>query len=245
MSDFLATCNTGDLRTDPKTFREVWCVRCSQPKCSLAQFAQTDPMARRQATWREEFFGKPQADLTIPKFALIAGLNFQDMLETAIKREVSEQRGDWSVPEINITDGRIVRAPASTTRQVEDAVRQLSRSSRPVQEEILVPEENDAVETVDLPVEEPGPPPAFSQPRRAVTESTTPVGDPPAAPPKVAPRPRAGNTPDQGEVMIGGAPRPTSRPAPAPEVDPWAPPPKPKHTVVQPGATITLGGGKK
>lgn len=42
--------------------------------------------------------------------------------------------------------------------------------------------------------------------------------------------------------MIGGDPVPVERESAKPEVDPWAPPPKPKHQVVEVGATITLGG---
>jgi hypothetical protein len=246
MADLLAQCNSGKLRTNPKEFQEVWCVRCSQPGCDLAKFAQTDPMARRQATWREEFFGKPQADTRIPKFAQIAGLDFKDMLEKAVKLEVSTRRGDWSVPEINISDGRIIQAPEATARQVEEAVRQLHQATQPfpTQEEPLASEEFVAGEPDDPPVEEIEPPPLEPEQPREVVESTPPVEELPAAPPsQKLIVPRAGNTPDRGEVMLGGAPAPSARPRPQPEADPWAPPPKSTTKVVKKGATIVFGAG--
>jgi len=231
MSDFLSECNSGDLRIDPKTFRETWCVRCSRPECDWAGFAKNDPMAIRNATWRERFFGDNAADLSVPEFARINALDFPNMLQKAMKLEISARRGDWSVPDIElpITDGRIVRASGDTATQVDEAVRRL-RTSPNEQEQFL------AEETPEPEVED-DPPPAESEPPQQQLFSPEP---PKKAPPTS--QPAAGNTPDRGEVMIGGAPAASSREPPRPEADPWAPPLKPKHRVVEVGATITLGG---
>jgi len=239
MSDFLATCNSGKIRVSPNEFRQVWCARCSQPKCSLAEFAATDPMAHRQATWRQEFFGKPQANLSIPKYAQIAGLDFKDLLNKAVRLEISQKRGDWSVPEIDITDGRVVQAPDETVKQIDEAVRQLNQN-RP--EDVSALEDDDAGNPGDLSVDEPEPPVEEPQPQQEVAAPAAPVGKVPASPPKPMTAPSTGNTPDRGEIMLGGAPRPVDRLKP-PE-NPWAPKPKPKYTIVEPGATIVLGGKK-
>ena len=220
MSDYLATCNSGKLRTDPKAFTALWCKRCQRKDCDLAEWAKLDPMARRQATWREHYFGMPQADTAIPKFAQIAGRDFKDLLHKAVKLEISAQRGDWSVPELEINDGKVVQAPEDTTRQVDEAVRQLTRP----QDE---PDESD-----DLPLEEPAPPPEEPAP--------DPDPDPPVRRPKPVFPVKGGNTPDVGEQMVGGASKP---PPPKKAKDPWAPPPKPKHLIVKAGATITFGAG--
>jgi hypothetical protein len=196
-------------------------------------------MAARQATWREHYFAMDQADLSLPKFAQIAGLNFKDMLQKAVKLEISTRRGDWSVPEIDITDGRIVQAPSTTTDQVEDAVRQLRGA----------PEEDDPVREADYAGKMGDPEwdetePPEQEPEQLQEDDPPPEvrSDPPAAPPvrSVVP-PRAANTPDQGEIMIGGGPTPNLRERPATEVDPWAPPPKSKIRKVEVGATITFG----
>ncbi len=226
MSDFLADCNSGELRIDPKTFTETWCVRCSRADCGLAGFAKNDLMAIRNATWRERYFGDNQADLSIPKFAEIAGINFPNMIKKAVQRAVSEGRGDWSVPEIEITDGRIVQASLGTTKQVDEAVRQLRRPEEFIEAD--EPEydepEYDEPEYDEPEYDEPEPPPD-SEPRRG---------------PPVQARPAHGNTPDQGAVMIGGSPAPVKKTA----ADPWAPPAAPTHTVVEVGATIKFGGSK-
>jgi hypothetical protein len=241
MSDFLSECNSGKLRTkDIQGFQQTWCVRCSRPECDLAQFALTDPMARRQATWRERYFGLPQADIHIPKFAQIAGLDFPDLLQKAVKLEISARRGDWSVPEINISDGLIVPASPASANQVEEAVRQLRR---PVGNDPAW-EEDGSVENGDLLPDENEPPEEEIEDLQGFEAPSEEPGEPPVAPPskKQIVQPRGGNTPDQGEIMLGGGPAPSSRPRPAAESDPWAPPPRSNVKVVEVGATITLGG---
>lgn len=233
MADLLRECNAGELQTDPKTFRDTWCVRCSRPECNLAGFAKSDPMAARNATWRERFFSTPGADLRLPKYAQIARLDFPNLLQKAMKLEVSERRGDWSVPEIPVLDGVIQRAPPDTTSQVDDARRKLL-AGKGVLLDPQPPEaeedEEDEEEVIadDEEAEEPAPEPKVPLP---------PVG-------KVLPQPVGRNTPDPGEVMLGGGPVPPSgRPRPAPEADPWAPPPKPSVTIVKSGAKIQFGVG--
>jgi len=244
MSDYLAGCNSGNLRIDPKTFRQTWCVRCSRADCDLAEFAKNDPMAYRQATWQERFFDPTQADLSIPKFAMISRLDFPDLLQKAMKLEISERRGDWSVPEINISDGLIISAGPETLRQVEDAVQQL-RSGRTEPYDAALDEDASDPEFGDYDAEwEGGPADEDVRPEDEGDEDELDGGvrDGFEKSPLVV-RPTARNTPDPGEVMIGGGPTATFRTPPAPEIDPWAPPPKPVNKVVKTGATIRFGSG--
>ena len=244
MSDHLSECNSGDLRIDPKTFTTTWCDRCSQRGCDLAGYANNDPMAVRNATWRERFFNAEQADLGIPKFAQIAKLDFPNLLQKAMKLEISSRRGDWSVPEIAITDGRIVRTDQDTADQVEDAVRALSHQLDPPQELVPAPEEVETPTEAGRPEppSDPPPPPVSQTPVTTGPSEVSTEGQPPSGNAQQD-RPRSRNTPDRGDVMIGGAPAVSGRAQPAPETDPWAPPPKAKHRVVKAGATVQFGAG--
>jgi len=247
MADHLRECNSGELRIDPKTFTTTWCVRCSQPGCDLAGFAKDDLMAARNATWRDRFFNAEQADIALPKFALIAKLDFPDMLAKAMRLEISEQKGDWSVPEIPITDGRIVRADPDTAEQVDEAIRALAagphRHEEDEDDEFVAPEEYDEPDSPDhhSPVSEPPSEPPPETPEESATSEDDRGPAPPAR--KAQSKPRERNTPDRGEVMIGGGPVEVRREPPTPETDPWEPPPKPEHRVVKAGAKIRFGSG--
>jgi len=244
MSDHLSECNSGDLRIDPKTFTTTWCDRCSQRGCDLAGYANNDPMAIRNATWQDRFFNAEQADLGIPKFAQIAKLDFPNLIQKAMRLEISARRGDWSVPEIAITDGRIIQTDQDTALQVEEAVRALSHRLDPAQELAPAPEEVGSSEAPDRPepLSNPPPPPVSDTPATA-GDSEEPTDAPPPSRNAQQARPVGRNTPDRGEVMIGGAPMASGRAHPTPEVDPWAPAPKAKHRVVKPGATVRFGAG--
>ena len=238
MANYISECNSGKLRVDPKTFRQTWCVRCSRPDCEFAEFAREDPMAYRQATWRERYFGDNQADMAVPRFARIAAIDFPDLLRKAVRLEISERRGDWSVPEIK--DDRRVKASPLTTEQVDEEDRWLGykqeetfradseglpfgvEDHRPTESESPYPEEN--VSPAVTPHPDGGKDPREHSNRKAVVQ-----------------RPSARNVPDCGEVMLGGSPVPTKRLAPVEERDPWAAPPKPKYTVVKTGASIQFG----
>jgi hypothetical protein len=239
MADFLLQCNSGDLKTDPKTFQETWCVRCSQVNCSLAGYAKEDLMAVRNATWRQKFFGAPQADLRIPEFAQIAKLDFPNLVEKAVKLEISERRGDWSVPDVNIPvlDGVIRPASPDTNEQVDEAVRKLmgQREAPPVlDEEETFPVEEQKME----------PDPASTYVEQVTSPPSAPTDTVPPRPQKSEQpfMPASTNVPSQEGIMLGGAPRPkTASPAPPEETDPWAAPAKPKVRVIKPGTRIQFG----
>lgn len=241
MGDYLHECNNGKLRVDAVSFQETWCVRCSRQGCALAAFARTDPMAHRQATWRERYFGNNEADLNVPEYARIAAIDFPNLFRKAIKMEISRKRGDWSVPEISISDGRLVTASSETTDHVDEAVRQLRTGNS--EELPSASEEYDATLGHDLHWEESDPP---AQEIEEEPEDEGPIAPPvqPDIPPSravIKARPRTANTPDRGDVMIGGDSAPSERAQPPVNSSPWAPPPKSKYKIVEAGATIVLG----
>lgn len=244
MVDFFRECNSGDLKIDPKTFTETWCVRCHRPDCDLAELARLDPMAERNATWRKRFFGAQQADLSVPKYAQVAQLDFPDLLRKAMKLEVSERRGDWTVPEIPVLDGRIERAPKDTTSHVDAAVRSLA--SRGVSLILDEPEpdltEPDDEDDSGLEDDE-----EDLEPEDSDSDLPEPDIRVPIQPRPVQAPPSSRNTPDPGEVMIGGAPAPAAqqRGRPMAETDPWAPAPQPTVVIVKSGAKIQFGAGGK
>ena len=243
MVDLLRECNSGDLKTDSKTFQETWCARCSHGQCDLALFAKLDPMAVRNATWEDRYFRTPKADLTIPKFAEIAHRDFPNLLQKAMKLEISDRRGDWSVPEIPVLDGQIEVMPSQMTEHLDNAVHRLSKRdplelSKPPPEAFPEdPPEPDVYNLVDVGEEDPDP----------ISEPPGPLEEAPAIPPSRTPLPPPSgrNTFDPGEVMVGGAPSEGSRPTPEPEVDPWAPKSAPGVVIVKTGAKIQFGVGGK
>ncbi len=241
MPDFLRDCNSGELKIDNKTFTDTWCAKCRRPDCDLAALAKIDPMAQRNATWREKFFGATEADLSIPKFAQIARTDFPNLLQKAMKLEISARRGDWSVPEIPVLDGRIQAATKDTTAQVEAAARRLAGKGVPpllALDDVQDPEEPDEA-LPEPPEDDEDEPPEDDEP-----EAPPPAPVPRKAPP---PQPSGRNTLDPGEVMIGGGPAPATTPRgrPAPELDPWAAPPKPSVVIVSPGARVQFGKDDK
>lgn len=243
MADHLRECNSGDLKTDAKTFQQTWCARCSQPDCDLAKFAKTDLMAIRNATWRERYFGTNRADLGIPKFARINKLDFPNLLNKAIKLEISERRGDWSVPDVPVLDGVLRQAGHDQGDAVNEAVRRLSKRGRLDEEtdpDEAAPTESEGEDHVP---EEPEPPlPENPSEKPAVTEADPPQQTELPSSQKPV-RPVKGNVEDRGEVMLGGAPAAVERGKPAAEADPWAAPARPKTTVVKAGAKIQFGKG--
>lgn len=223
MTDFLRECNTGDIATDPKSFQEVWCARCRRRECDLARWRQ-DRFSARVAHQPERFFNPQSADLAVPRFAQIATTDFPSLLQKALRLEVASRRNDWSIPEIPILDGRTVLADESTTRHVDDAVRQLTRGRGPEPEPL---EENDP---------EPEPEPDIGPELESPLPPSTPA---PAHPkPPVVP-PTKPNIVQPSEQMIDGSPPPPK--AQQPTDDPWAPKAQDTAVKVKPGAKIRFG----
>lgn len=124
MPNLLQDCmaSTG-VRSSPQEFMEVFCKRCRNADCDNAQWA-TDRFSRRVSTQVDRLFNPLQVDPSLPKYAQVAQADFKDMLHEAMRLEIADRRGDWTlpddVPSPNIT-APVSKKP-STEEVVEEAV---------------------------------------------------------------------------------------------------------------------------
>jgi hypothetical protein len=247
MADFLRECNSQGV--SPQEFEQVFCQRCRQADCDLAQWG-SSLFDRRVATQADRLLKPEQADPRLPKYAQIVGADFTDMLEHAMRLEISDRRGDWEVPE---TDGVLEVASTATTSAVDNAIRNLARSEgRP---EPALPDDEDIVAQA---VAQLGENPSEELQKAAeAQEDDAPLGsqeDPSGAKPASlqAPPMPAGNRPPptlpkkgnipvpSGGLMVGGGP--AAKPPVA--ADPWAPPSSltARSKTVPTGARIRMSG---
>lgn len=235
MQDYLQDCmedfrRKASLTTavSPSEFKELWCSKCQQA-CVNARFG--DPFVNRIASQFDRLTRPNQADPHQPKYASIVAREWADMTREALKLEVADRRGDWEVPEIDITDGTPQVATRGGTSVVDQAVRNLAQAQgRKAPELPEVPSDDEE----------------FSRDAAALLEEKKPEPVPPRPPapqhskknPSFRPSQR-GNAPAQ-EGMLDGSPIPNQEPE-----DPWAAPPSTTEVrrKVQPGAVIKFGAG--
>ena len=225
MPDLYVQCNAN--RIPEKDFTAVYCKHCRQPKCDRAEW-RTSSFDERIATQEERLLNPLQADPSLPKYAHITQMDFKSMLDTAIRLELADRRGDWEVPDLNETPSGILLPPGGTSSSkaqpdpVEQAVSNLSQLG-PVE---VKPENLEPI--LALPEQEPEEP----QEEPSLAAPPLPKGSrPPVVPPK-----RKNTVLPAGGLMVGGGP-PTK--APVEEKDPWTP--SSSVRVVKPGARIRLG----
>lgn len=238
MRDLLATCHEGEFRNyNPRDFDQTFCKHCRNDGCSRAKWAE-DAFSARISTQEERFFNAPPSNLALPKFAQIAGMDFRNMLQEAMRLEIADRRGDWEVPEIPVLDGRSRVAEPQTTSAVDEAIRQLS-TSKGTNAPGLPPAPPAQVAHLEVQEDEPLPEPELPPEPAAPPEPAPPPPQPSGPPPLIQP----GNTeaPEDG-IMIGGGPRPDSGAVPAHED--WGPP-KETEIIVPVGATVRMGGRDK
>lgn len=233
--DLIGECN--EQGASPQEFQEMFCQRCKNPECYRAAWGDS-LFSQRVATQADRLLHNPRfADPNDSKYDNIRALHFKDMIEQAMRLEIADRRGDWQVPEINITDGRQQVAPLDTTRVVDDAVRRLATAQGKKPPALADP----LLDSPDVPVSQGEPlptplPPAAQSPPRPMTPINTPVS--------------------AGGIMVGSAspyrmqvePEPSRIPgrevAAEVQADPWAAPDRPPDQVVDPGATIRLAFAK-
>ncbi len=214
----------------PSDFKELWCSKCNNTDC--VNFQTGDPLTRRVATQFERLTNPNQADPNIPKYAKIVIKEWQDMTREALKLEISDRRGDWEIPEIDITDGVPQPAGRGHTNVVDEAVRNLAKAQgkeAPHLPEMSSDPEEFAKAAADLLGELPEP---EDEPEPEVKQ---PAPQHPKKNPAFRPAGR-GNAEAQGG-MIGGGPVPP----PEEPVDPWAVVPSKGGKRVAAGATIKFG----
>lgn len=228
--NLLADCN--NLGVAPQEFMQTFCRRCRNYTCTNAQWADSAWEARMRTQVDRLFDDRVEADPDDPQYESVRSAEFPSLLRQAIRLNISESRGDWSIPsdadvskKMRVKADEINYAPPvdedpdkDTSTKVDDALEALTgkRPIRPVDTEpvpfgfIPAPDEE-----VGLPPVEVSPPPS------------------PPAQPASQPQPRTSgySVPNQSGKVIGG-------PAPEP-VDPWAVPKKPEN-VVGVGATVRM-----
>lgn len=223
MADLLSGCMESLGERNEKPFMETFCSHCRNIECDHAGWAE-DKFGRRIAKQPDRMFNPRQADPRLPKYANL--VNFVDNLREALRQEISDRRGDWTVPEVPLLDGSTDVSRLASTQALDQAARQLALG-RGMELDLPDPVKaaTDAFveETKAMLPEEPESDPVL------VTPLTVP-SSPSAAP---------GNTPIPAEgIVIGGGPAPESKQ----ELDPWAAPKPDTATKVEPGARIRLGG---
>ena len=191
---------------------------------------------QRMSTQVDRLLDNPNfADPRDPKFNHIREHDFPSLLREAIRIEVSEQKGDWSIP---------------TAQDVREAMtsKGLKVSSN---EDSLVQEEN--IKTEEGPQEsnpQPQPKPTVEEGFHGVQKSQNQNQNPTV---EIKPQQKTlmnpfANTPfpNEGLMIDGSPPKQTlvRKEKPAHFQDEWTAPRKPKNLVPK-GARIVMGGGKK
>ena len=223
-------CRDPRLEISISEFEALFCNRCRNQECVRANWGR-DLFQKRVLTQEERLLNPTQGNPAQYKHLVDFASRFQE----AMRLEVSDRKGDWSIPEIPILDGRTTRSESSIGDAVDHAVRALEKVSGPnvahkVEEVREVTQctltsaskELDCLGASQMPEQE------IEQ--RA--EEFQHVGGefPPV---EAVPLPRLGNLPSQDGMMIGPPPPPESD-----KSDPWAPA---KDRKVKPGATIRMG----
>lgn len=225
-----------DRQGSPEEFKKLFCNRCRQPRCVLAGWAD-DQFGSRVSTQMDRLFNTNVADPNDPRFARLQEADFPNLLNQAIRLNIADKRGDWSLPEspeVKVVLSPIEGEPAGDESQelLEQAVKNLagtqgeqveaSDSDTPKN-----PSQKPDKENEESFVEEPKP----SKPQhfQDVKKSSAPQRTPKTR--------TLGNTevPDEG-LMVGGGSVPNKPPEPA--SDPWA---IPTETILQPGAKVQMG----
>ena len=249
--NLLTYCN--DQGMNPQDFMRMFCRRCRNYECVNAAFA-GGLFDARVATQAERLLENPTfADPDDPKYADVRVIFFKDMIQEAMRLEVSDQRGDWTVPDMpdipsfDVADGQDIVAPDSTTSSVDKAVKALARNSGKPEPNLPDPKEGKIaefrketqrlMEEEDIPIVPPPPPEPTKQPDVAPATMEGRIRPDAASI-------HASNIPmPPGGMMLDGEAVP-ARPKETPDhpvIASWGGPKKDR--VVPIGAKIQMGGG--
>jgi hypothetical protein len=233
---FLEDC-ISDLGRDKgsyQDFQETFCKRCRNIQCTHAQWSK-DKFGDRVIKQPDRMFHPHQADPKAPKYAHLA--DFASMMQEAIKLEIADRKGDWSVPEVPILDGRQETSKLVVTNSVDEAIQKLAQAKG---QEIKLPDPMVEVtkEFISETNEQMKQYEEKTEPESSDRNTTpaSPSSTPPVIQTPQVPFARNTEVPKEG-IMIGGG----SAPVKVPALDPWAPPP-PKGKVVPVGGKVVLGG---
>ncbi len=223
-------CRDPRLGVSDQEFESLFCHRCRNQECTRANWGR-DEFMRRVETQADRLLNPQQGDPERYKNLV----DFASMFQEAMRLEVSAARGDWTVPEFPVTDGKSVKAASS----IDEAVNLASRALRNPRatDQVELPKEDQRLESDELDdqaddlVDELDDDP----PVQAIEHE--PYEPPRVAPPLPRTAPAASNVPMQDGMMVGGAEPP---PKAEEKVDPWS---VPSTRKVKAGAVIRMGGG--
>lgn len=215
--DFLNECN--HLREPASDFKNMVCSRCRNPTCVNAGWAGSI-WEQRMSTQVDRLLVRPTyAD---PKDSKFESVRSQRFMEVAPALILARKQDPWAGPNVHFADPD---GQTDTSGTVDAAVAALT--GKPVKG-----------------VEAPAPPQVQEPVPATVATQPSPVR--PRVPTPQDAHPMNTDFPDEGLMVDGTPPGPSSGPQPHPHpsvpVDPWAPPSTPKGKVVAVGAKIKLGG---
>lgn len=95
MNDYLRDCMSDLGERNPQPFKETFCNHCRNTDCVNAKWSQ-DKFGERVTTQVDRLFKTPRIEQT-PRYAML--VNFIDASREAMRLEISDQRGDWTLPE--------------------------------------------------------------------------------------------------------------------------------------------------
>ena len=88
-----------DRQVSPEEFRQVFCNRCRNPRCVLAGWA-NDQFGSRMEGQIDRLFNATLASPDDPRFQHLHEAEFPNLLKQAIRLNIADQRGDWSLPSV-------------------------------------------------------------------------------------------------------------------------------------------------
>lgn len=239
--DLLGYCNEHGL--PPRQFMQTFCYRCRNNECVNASWGGSI-WQTRMSIQQDKLLNNPHfADPANPKYDHIRERDFPSLLEKAIQLEIADKRGDWEIPEVAVTDNKVIRAKGATTDSVDEAIKALARVQGKAEPSLPDRQQAEKAEfleqTVEMMGEDLPTPPGF-RPESEGDETDDPdvVKTPEETrPPSPVSSQRFSNTavPDEGFVVgEGDTPKRKS------ESDPWAVPESP-GAVVEVGAKVRMG----
>lgn len=264
MKDLWNGCYDPKMGMPEGQFKRTFCRVCLNLACERSAGSQT-AWNRRVTTQVERLLVKPAfADPKDPKYAQVRAIDFPSTTRTAIRQEIGERRGDWSVP----SDADIATFASQFVKSVDTPAPEPAPSpTETVLQSIPVvgvrgdayevsQVERDGVVTwrctckaflfgggnpckhIQQTQERDAPLPTMSSSAAMVPP---PAMTPPTYPAHPTTIPQVGNIPmPSGGIMVGGATPHVSKERNH-VIDPWAPPP-PKPKVIPIGGKVILGG---
>lgn len=262
MPDEWDNCFDPAMGLNPEAFSHTFCRVCRNSACDRSS-GEGLKWLKRISTQADRLLNNPKfADPSDPRFADIRNIEFPSALREAMRIEINERRGDWSIPSetelVGLTAEMAAPAPiiaAPLAVKPEPKVLQRFEIKGTQNQTYIVTQVEGVTPQWQCTCK------AFEFKRTAVCKHieqamTLVPEEPPAVPvgfqapmdpiPGRAFYPGKGNIPmPSGGIMIDGSTPPAPKDRTRTPVDnPWAPPP-PKPNVIPVGGKVVMGGPKK